>query len=74
MCSTFFYHWLTDGTIEDWAEESYEWLKEARADPNKLPPCVNAWQVLKAKFKQPLVNYAEHEQAHNELKGLKMKE
>lgn len=66
---------LVDGPkVAGWAERSYDWLDQIKADPTMLPPGMTAWQVLEDKFRHAFFDYAELDRALDELEMLKMTE
>jgi hypothetical protein len=74
MKSAFFLSLMKGPKVKGWMQCTYNWLNQVKANPTQLPFKMNAWQALKANFKQSFVNYAEHECAQDELRKLKMKD
>jgi Retrotransposon gag protein len=59
--------------VKGWVQRNYDWLDNAKSDPETyVPHGMTAWQVLKREFCNTFINYAEHEQAQDELAKLKM--
>ena len=52
----------------------YNWLNRVDQIPGLTPPGQNAWQVLKGRFKNAFIDYAENVCIQEELKKLRMKE
>ena len=70
----YFLSLIKGSKVKGWTEWSYEWLNKLQTEKTTLPFSMTAWEALEQDFKNAFVDYAEHEQAADELKKLYMKE
>ena len=73
-CCTYFLLLIDGPKVEGWVKQMYNWLNSVEQIPRLILPGQNAWQVLKGRFKNAFVDYAEDVCVQEELKKLKMKE
>jgi hypothetical protein len=70
---TYFLSLVEGLATKGWVMASNDWLEEAQDDPTILPPFMNTWHVLQAKFSKAFTNYTNQEKAYDELNKLQMK-
>jgi Retrotransposon gag protein len=59
--------------VKGWIQKTYDWLDQVKTNPNdKLLLGSNPWEILKGKFHDAFIDYAEHKRAQDELVKLKM--
>jgi len=71
-CCAYFMSLIDAPKVAAWAERSYDWLDQIKADPTMLPPGMTAWQALEDKFRRAFVDYAEVGRVLDELEKLRM--
>ena len=70
---TYFLSLMGGPQVDGWSEMKYDWLDAIKKDPRLLMGH-SPWEVMMQDFLDAFTNFAEHEQAQNTLKNLKMRE
>jgi len=64
---------LLDGEkVNGWVDMAFNWLEEIEADPSLVDRFSNPWKMMEEKFKVSFTDYAEREQAQDQLGKLRM--
>jgi len=64
---------LLDGEkVNGWVDMAFNWLEEIEANPSLIDQFSDPWKMMETKFKVSFMDYAEREQAQDQLGKLRM--
>jgi len=68
----YFMSLLNGEKVNGWVDMAFNWLEEIKADPSLIDRFSNPWKMMEEKFKVSFTDYAEREQAQDQLGKLRM--